>query len=379
MYATSLSAQPYLLGLIPLVSEPRLNEVIQAILLILAASSPVTVLLIILLLYPEKIEKLSALIWKCIYRLKLLGTYARKTYIKHDLQSHVNDFVRRTTKDVPGLHAKGVRIEWEKPGDTTRESFLRDGEVIIRLSHKKSEAENVATALYWFVSKSLLPRAKRYISPSQGQATDLFVMTKLLQQQKPDVVDCFLETYLHPGLREKKGKPLELYDKFEQIDRVGLFFPVFLREVDHLGQKVFGKPLKDQIIIEINDLINHLTKFSQRVVGEEMDLNFQKNYCKFGLMIVGKSVVVTASVTPYVSYIRDHVVPSNIETLYMIGHLDNVEAIRRVAAEVRDSFDEIASHKFKGQIHPEVGKTETVESYLLVLRAKDRPLVTRGS
>lgn len=352
---------------------------IQAILLILAASSPVAVLFIILLLYPEKIEKLSALIWKFICRLKLLGTYARKTYIKHDLQSHVNDFVRRATKDVPGLHAKGVRIEWEKPGDTSRESFLRDGEVIIRLSYKKSEAENVATAVYWFVSQSLLHRAKRYISPSQGQATDLFVTTKLLQQQKPDVVDCFLESYLHPGLREKKGKPLELYEKFEQIDQVGLFFPLYLREVDYLGQKVFGKPQRDQIHKEINELVDHLNRFSQRVLGEDIQTEFQKVHCKFEIMIVGKSDVVKSSLNPYIEYIRYQVEPSNIETLYMIGSLDNVEAIRRIAMEVADSFEVVASHKFKGQIRPEVGKTETVQSYLLVLRAKNRPLVIRES
>lgn len=359
-------------------SETNVNPLIVILVAVFGGASLPGALIVYLLIFPDKFEKLVAVVSKGCWRLKLFGVSARKTYLKYDLQSSVNAFVRRTAKDVPGLYARGIRVEWEKPGEIDRDSFLKGEDVIVRLSHKRSEAENLATAVYLFVATSLLHRAKRYISPSQGKATDLFVTSKLLEQQKPDVVDYFLEQYLHPGLVDKKGKPQELYEKFEQIDRTGLFFPLYLREVDHLGQKVFGKPLKDQIIIEINDLIDYLIRFSRRAVGEEIELDFQKNYCKFGIMIVGKVSVVSRSLKPYINYISNHVKPSNIETLYMIGHLHNVEAIRRIAAEVHESFEEIASLKYRGQIRVD-GEIKSVPQYLLVLRAKNRPLVTRVS
>lgn len=182
-------------------------------------------LLIYLLAYPEKIEKLSALFWGLIHRLGWFAKFAHKKYVKHDIQSHINDFVRRRTREMPGFYAKGVKLKWTGP-ETSKEAFLQNDQVVITISSEKSGAANIATATYMFVSTSLLHRAKRYISPSQGRATDLFVTARLLRDQKPEVIDYFLEAFLHPALDDKRKKALGIFTCLEHIDSVGLFFPV---------------------------------------------------------------------------------------------------------------------------------------------------------
>ena len=332
------------------------------------------VLLAYLLFFPEKIEKLAALCWRIIYRAGWLVQFAHKNYVKHDIQAHVNDFVRKKTRQLPGFYGKGVKLQWAGR-DISKDAFLHDDQVIVRISRERSDAANIATATYQFVSISLLHRAKRYISPSQGRATDLFVTSQLLREQKPQVVDYFLETFLHPGLDDKHKKALDVFRHLECIDSVGLFFPVYIRELDFLGRKVFGTPKNDVIVKEVRELIEFLKQFSKRKVGEEGDLNFLKTYCKFGLMIIGRAQVVTASIEPYLTYVRQRVQPANTETLYVIGPEKHVEAIRRVIAEVRDIYECIATHKYSTILKRD-DQEKKVRSYLAVLRAVNRPIVT---
>ena len=330
---------------------------------VLTSMGTAAALLVIFIFVPEKVEKWAALICKCWYSLTKT---AHKTYVKHDVQSHVNDFVRRRTSELPGFYAKGVRLEWATE-ETTREAFLKSDEVIVRISPKHSDAQNIALAMHMFVSKSLLHRAKRYISPSQGRATDLYVTTQLLREQKPDVVDYFLETFLHPGLGDSHEKTLMLYQQFESIDAAGVFFHVYIRELDSLGRKVFGKRKSDQIIREVKELIDFLERFSTRRIGADSDLFFQKDYCKFALMIVGRREVVTASITPYLDYINNHVQPQQIETLYLLGPQDRVEPIRQILYEIRAVFECVSTHKYVARLNTDKGEVKA-PTYLAVLR-----------
>jgi len=70
---------------------------------------PVLVLVIILLFFPEKIEKWSALLWKLMSFMGGLFRFARKRYIKHDLQGRVNDFVSCIFRLIPATHSAPFR------------------------------------------------------------------------------------------------------------------------------------------------------------------------------------------------------------------------------------------------------------------------------
>ena len=112
----------------------KMNDYVAEILkYILSGLSPVTVLVVVLLFFPEKIEKWSALLWKCIGALGNWLRFARKRAIKHDLQGRVNDFVRRLRKEVPGSFNDKLEIEWIE-SSTKRSALLADGRMVIRLS-----------------------------------------------------------------------------------------------------------------------------------------------------------------------------------------------------------------------------------------------------
>ena len=117
-------------------------------------------------------------------------------------------------------------------------------------------------------------KVKRYVSPSQRQAIDLYVTTRLLEREKPGVVVYFLDEYLHKNLDDPATKTAQYYDRLAKIDRGGLFYPIFLQELDFLGNKVFGKRQDDKIVAEVNSLVDFLEPIATRPIGQDTRFKF---------------------------------------------------------------------------------------------------------
>ena len=211
-----------------------------------------------------------------------------------------------------------LEVQWIDP-KSDRSSFLADGKIVLRLRRDDSEDQNIVHGSYLFVSKALLKHSKRYLSPSQKEALDLFVCSRILKEEKPSIVGIFLDEYLHPKTENKKSKIAKYVDDFSVIDNGKFFFPILIQELEFLGNKVFGKRREDLIIKEVNGLIEFLKPIAIRQIGQEMDLNFEGEYCRFGLVIIGKPLKLQQSIEPYVGYIKKVLVERDIETIYLLS------------------------------------------------------------
>jgi len=345
------------------------DELAKQILTWLSGVGTAGVILVYLLLHPEKIEKWSALLWRFLSNLGTFFKFAHKQYVKHDMQSRVNEFARGLSKDAPFLASKRVRVEWVGP-DMTRENFLQDDQVILRLRRDDPEDLNFVHGAYLFVSTSLLFKTKRYLSQSQRRAVDLYVTTSLIEQEKPGVRAHFLDNYLHPQLAKTKSKTARFFDAFARIDEAGYFYPVFLQELDFLGQKAFGARKDDRIIIEVNSLINFLTPIALRQIGDdEVELEFKQQYCRFAVVIVGRSYKLTQSGEVYIGFIRKNLIPENIETVYLLGPWKNRGVIRSICKDLRDVYEECRIHKSSVVLRYGDQRVER-KQFLVVLRMK---------
>lgn len=339
-----------------------MNEILKYVL----PSLPLPLALLLLLLFvPEKIEKWSALLWKLLANI---FRAAHKRYVKHDLQGRVNDFVKRLRRQVPSVGDTKLRIEWVDPS-TPRKSFIEGDEVILRLRRDDPMDHNFVHGSYLFVSETLLKKAKRYISPSQREALDLFACTKLLEEEKPAVLSVFLGEYLHPGTDERRSKVAIYVDDFGIIDKGGLFFPVLLQELEYLGEKVFGRRQDNVIIGEVDDLVDFLKPIATRTVGDESDLNFDGNYCRFALVIVGKRYKLLTSIDPYVKFIRNVLGRNEIETIYILSRLENKERVEEICQRIADMYDRARRLEFSSFLkYPD--RRERALQYLVVMRKK---------
>lgn len=347
---------------------------ITVILAIFGISVPAAVF-IFLLFFPEKIEIWSSLLWKAASNVKRFTTFAHKRYVKHDLQGRVNEFTRGLSKEAPYLTSKRVKLQWTEPPDVSRTGFLQDGQVIVRLRRDDPQETNFVHAAYMVVSTSLLYKLKRYISPSQKQAVDLKVTTDLLRAEKPSTVGLFLEEYLHPKTTKPGSKISELLRVFETIDEGGLFYQILLQELEFLGDKVFlGTKHKNQkIVVEVTKAIEFLETVATRNIGEEVPLYFDGDYCCFAMVIMGKRAKMTPSGEAYTNYIRNHLIPKDIETLYIVGTSENKSVIDNVCETVEGTFERHRTHKSKITLRYKIEEEESRqqrEQYLAILRRK---------
>jgi hypothetical protein len=321
------------------------------------------------LTHPEKVQIWSAMLARAGSHLGRLFRGAHKHYVKHELQGRLNQFTKRVSRQAPYLEATKCRIKWET-GQLDRKAFLAEDQVVIRLRRNDPDDMNFVHGAYHFVSTALLHKAKRYISPSHRESIDLFVTTGILEKEKAALVGVFLDEYLHPATADKNSKVTRYYDQYSQMDRMGVFYSVLLQELEFLGDKVFGQRRDDAVIIEVNDLIDHLEKFALRRVGEEMDDLVSQEYCKCSLMIVGKSFNVAEGARVYVNYVREKVVPRGVDTLYVLGPPSNERVMKELTEAFSDTFELFRRHSYKGEIYSPEGEPTEVRQLLYVLRRR---------
>ncbi len=327
----------------------------------------VAAVLLYLLLHPEKIEKWSALIYKGLSSLGTLFNGAHKQYVRHELQGRINEFTKDLKDDAPFLAGARLSVEWVGEG-ISRKSFLQGDRVVLRLRREDPEDMNFVHGAYMFVSASLLAKTKRYISPSQGQAIDLFVSTKLFEKEKPSARGVFLDEFLHAKIGDPDGKVAKYYDCMAKLDNGGYFYPVLLQELEFLGDKVFGERQDSKIIGEVDDLMEFLEPIALRNVGDVGERNFERDYCRFGIVIVGKRAkVAEAGAAPYLTYIRARLIPSGIESLYLFGPAENKDVIDHICFSLQQYFERVRDKTATVKLRVD-GREIDHEQYLVVLR-----------
>lgn len=350
--------------------EEALRLVIPAI---LGAFGGAGAVVILLFLFPEKVEKWWSLFWLLLAkRVPQLVRFAHRRYVQHDFQSRVNEFTKELSRQAPYLETEKVLLDWADEG-VTRESFFRDDKVILRLRRDDPHDENFVHAALLFVSESLLMRAKRYVSRSHRESVDLYVTSKMIEREKPHVLDIYLREYLHPQTADASSKVAGYIDAYEKMDRTGVFFPLFLQELQFLGNKVFGKRQDDRIIVEVNTLIDRLTRFAARKREEEIDLTLAGDYCRHAIVIVGKAHKLTEGADLWASYIRRYILPTAVETLYLVGLAHNVDIIDDVARQVSEQFDTYRARR--DQVRMRYDDDRSQQRYLLILRRKGTTVV----
>jgi len=245
---------------------------------------------------------------------------------------------------------------------------------VVRLKREDSNNYNFVQACMLFISQTLLLKAKRYISKPQKEAADLFTGMKLFESEKEEVVDVFISEWLFPKVGNSETKVANYFRQYELIDRCGLFFLVYIQELNFLGEKVFGKRRDDLIIREVDDLIEFLENYAKRVAGQEMELYFEKPHCKFAIMIVGKAfkVKVQRSIEPYVNYIKGKLIPAEIETLYIMGPAENESFIQKICQECDQDFNVISKRNYDSMLRYPDGEWRKCKTHLAILRTLER-------
>lgn len=329
-----------------------------------------TVTLFSLLIYfvrnPEKLEKLAALIYKT---LKGIWRFAEYGYIKYDLQSKLNDYIKKVHKKTKHLDAIKAEVKWVDKNQTAS-NFINDGKVVIRMAKSENQNDNLVRATMTFVSEAFLRKAKSYVAKYQRESLDLFVCYDLLKVEKSEVLDQFVQRFMKEKM--DKDKIANFFEKFSDIRTAGVFYPILVQELSFLGEKVFAKKReRSKVYEEVTGLVNFLYSYSNRKINENIVTEFNGNYCKFAIRILGKSFKVEKQGTRvYTNNIKK--IASNIETLYLISGKERVKFVRSVFNNCKEEigFKCITQKPYRAQIKDPEGELFWVDNFIMVCRSE---------
>ncbi len=315
--------------------------------------------------YPTQFEKAATVLHRFLKRIIKGSEYL---YVKYNLQSKLNKYIDNARKKAPQIETSRAKINWvdEK---TTKEHFLKNGQLVIRLQKSDNENRNLINATMAFVSTGYLKKAKSYIANYQKDAIDLFVCYDIVKDQKQEIVDQFAQDYLKEAMSNEKIA--DFFNKFIDIDRAGLYFPVFLQELTFFGEKVFTtKRDKSKVYEQIKILVNYLYRYANRKFNEDSISDYNGAYSKFAIRIIGKKFKINnEGERVYKKNLEK--LGNDIETLYLIGALQNKDFVENIASQCKSliGFDILYKKQYSSIIKGrEKDHEREVDTYLVVLR-----------
>ena len=273
-------------------------------------SISVAAIIFFFLRYPSKFERLTAWLHKHLRKFIKQSEY---TYMKYNVQSKLNSYIDSARKKAPQIETNKAKIEWIDENQT-KENFIKNGQLIIRMQRSDNQNRNLVNASMAFISSGYLKKAKSYIAKYQREAVDLFVCYDLLQNEKRELLDQFTQDYLKGAMtNEKIGS---FFEKFMDINKAGLFFPVFIQELTFFGEKVFTRK-RNQIFDQVRNLVIYLFNYSNRKLNQEIINDFNGQYSKFAIRIVGKSFKINnEGERVYKNNLKK--IDDSVETLYLL-------------------------------------------------------------
>lgn len=314
---------------------------------------------------PEKFEKLVAIISKF---LKFVSKKFDRTYIKYDLQGKINDYLKKVSKRVKHIDIKKIKVEWIDVSTQSESQYIQDGEMIIRLKKGEHQNENIVKASMAFISHAFLKKAKSYIANYQRESMDLFACYDLLREEKSEILDQFVQDFMKDKMDNEKIA--DFFEKYSNIDDVGIFYPVLVQELTFLGEKVFANKRDKQIIYkEVTDVVNFLHRYANRKLKEDIVNDFSGSYCKFGIRIIGRSIVINRDgERVYTNHLKK--IAAGNETLYLIGNKEHKKFINKVFENCKEEigYSILTDETYKAVIKNSEGDDIDIESYMLTIR-----------
>lgn len=230
---------------------------------------------------------------------------------------------------------------------------------------------NYVAAVDEFVSRGVLPKAKRYLSKAQRTALDTFFIQEIVSGDVGAETEFYDKMFI---TRLSTDQSRMFYNEIHKCDSVKLFFPLIVRELHNLGNKVFYGPHSNEIVKDVSELLRFVCDFADREAGAESDLACRGSFVRCGIVIIARKIRrQIGNTTPYLNFIWD-LCDQGFEGIYIIGSSksENKEFIREICREACHGrrLMKVCEHSYTSHIMLD-GIKHQVGTTLIALRNRD--------
>lgn len=281
--------------------------------------------------YPDNFKIVLSQIW---YILSFIfKRWAEKKYIKTHLEGTLGKRIEEINKEVNGLDADKIKIIMVQT--STRETFIKDRTLIIRLQRKENHDENLVNVAVLYTEQCLYKKLELHLNEEQKQGFNLYTEKSFLKNCSGSALQFFHKNYYLPIAKDNQTIQ-RYFEKLERIDGKGLFYSVFVQEMIFLGNKAYFKKKPEEINKEVDKFVNFLETFAERTKGDlEVEKTFLGVNIKMAFILVAlKEKRELGMSDSYVRYI-EKLLQDDIESYYLLGRGHNIKFVNEVADAVK--------------------------------------------
>lgn len=319
---------------------------IKELAILLNVSLPIILAIIVFIFCITNIDKLLLLISSIQKLFSFCSNKARKGAIANSIRGKVLRTSKILRSFENSLIINDLKIDWVKEEDA--ETFIKNNQVIIRMSQNSNPHKNYVTAVNTFVNQGLLPKSKNYIDPSILNLSKLTVSRMLVLNGDIDALSYFDETILDPIISSDTSFG-ETYEELKTIDKNGMFINILLNEYARATQKIYPDTPDPLLIAESKELLNFLYRIAAVGVDDVSLLQFNREYFKIHVFLTAKTLTYKKQgIRPYIKHIS-HSISQGTETVYMFGLGRKTEIAKEIADELKKTdfrIDYIKPHYY---------------------------------
>lgn len=247
---------------------------------------------------------------------------------------------------------------------------LKEGEIIIKLGRRKERINSILSAVYFYVSKAIIPQVKPLIKENVVHSIDLKLSHSILRKEiGHDAESIFKEKILTP-LFSVNSEIKGMYLRLKRIDIEGTFTRIFLRELSELHLRNYERLTKPELTQEVLEFLEFLYTIAQKSSEEEVETYFQQKLINIFILLVAKrDKFLEKGAFPYLNAIKI-AKKEGVDKVYVLGRRECVDYSEYIADRaVRKRFGTlIFKQKYETKHIHYGGKEERVRHICVTLQ-----------
>lgn len=300
---------------------------------------------------PEKAERKIAWFYRTFNWISKRWDYKN---VASNIQANINTCGEKLNKETPGVLPHAMKIDWVK-NTNDAQAYLKNGEVIVTIDYSHNQDRNLVVATLAYLEKGLLPNVRPYVDKILMKSTDFIVARNFLKYSNVhSATNYFFENVFKPEI-EKNPLLKEDCLLLENLEDIGFFSKIYLRQLKFLGLKLFPSFPNESIKNEIREFAYFLKDIALREPKEFVKLMFHKNKIRVNIMLVARAETKLRGTEAYIQRV-DICITKGIEQLYICSRdSDNISLAEEVAEnlEYTDKIKILGKYKFVQSINGE--------------------------
>jgi hypothetical protein len=282
-----------------------------------------------LISHPEVAAKWGAIINSLFSKI---SKGAERRSVALDIQGRLNSFSKYLNSEVAGLIPYGVQVEWVI-GGVSKESFLKESKVILRLGYHTNQDDNIVRAALEFIASGMLSSSRPHTDEKVIKAVDLISTKKLLEKERKTALPYFYTEIMNP-LRQSDSDLEKYVLTANNLDEMGYFTRVLLKELQVLGiSREFSLP-EEKVKEDTRQFMDFLdSKILKKPSGVDVDPTFVSDSISVSIVYVARG----NSIGPHLGWINK-CIKKGIHRVYLCAWgSHNISLVKRLRDKLKSS------------------------------------------